>query len=102
MEDDSSYTSYLIDQKCMWGAFNNEELLGFIGIHSEGSIGLLEVLPQHRNKGVAQALQKHIINYCLTKNWVPFGQVFVDNKKSMNLQNKLRLSISKKSIFWLY
>lgn len=102
MEGDSDYTSYLIDNKYMWGAFDNEELLGFIGIHSEGSIGLLEVLPQYRNKGVAQALQKHLINYSLSKRWVPFGQVFIDNKKSMNLQNKLGLSISKESVFWLY
>lgn len=102
MEGDSDYTSYLIDENCMWGAFDNEELLGFIGIHCEGSIGLLEVFPQHRNKGIAQALQKHMINYTLSKKWIPFGQVFIDNKKSMNLQNKLGLSISEKSVFWLY
>ena len=29
---------------------------GFIGMHAEGSVGMLEVLPQHRRKGAATAL----------------------------------------------
>jgi len=65
-------------------------------------MGLLEVLPEHRNKGVAQALQNYLIDYMLKKEWIPFGQVFIENDKSLNLQNKLGLEISKESIFWLY
>ncbi len=38
----------------------------------------------------------------LKKEWIPFGQVFIENDKSLNLQNKLGLEISKESIFWLY
>lgn len=102
MEDDFDYTSYLIDEQKMWGAFDNNELMGFIGIHSEGSCGLLEVLPKHRNKGVAQALQNYLNDYMLKKDWIPFGQVFIDNEKSLKLQNKLGLEISKESVFWLY
>lgn len=102
MDEGFDYTSFLIDEKRMWGAFDKDTLMGFIGIHSEGSMGLLEVLPEHRNKGVAQALQNYLIDYMLKKEWIPFGQVFIENDKSLNLQYKLGLEISKESIFWLY
>lgn len=102
MDEGFDYTSFLIDEKCMWGAFDKDTLMGFIGVHSEGSMGLLEVLSEHRNKGVAQALQNYLIDYMLKKEWIPFGQVFIENDKSLNLQNKLGLEISKESIFWLY
>lgn len=102
MDEDFDYTSYLIDKKQMWGAFDQNTLMGFIGIHSEGSMGLLAVLPEYRNKGVAMALQNYLINYILKKDWIPFGQVFIDNEKSLNLQKKLGLEISKESVFWLY
>ena len=102
MDEDFDYTSFLIDENSMWGAFDSDILMGFIGIHSEGSIGLLEVLPEHRNKGVAQALQKYLIDYMLRKEYIPFGQVVIGNDKSLNLQRKLGLEISEESVFWLY
>ncbi len=102
MDEDFDYTSFLIDEKQMWGAFKDNALMGFIGIHSEGSIGLLEVLPEYRNMGVAQALQNFLIEYMLKKDWIPFGQVFLDNDKSLNLQKKLGLEVSEKSVFWFY
>jgi len=60
------------------------------------------VLPEHRNKGVAQALQKYLIDYMLRKEYIPFGQVVIGNDKSLNLQRKLGLEISEESVFWLY
>lgn len=102
IDEDFDYTSYLIDKKQMWGAFNGETLMGFIGIHSEGSMGLLEVLPKYRNNGIATALQSFLIDFMLKKDWIPFGQVFQDNEKSLNLQKKIGLTISKEHVFWLY
>ena len=48
-------TSQAHRRRVMHGAFQKGELLGFIGMHSEGSVGMLEVLPQHRRKGAATA-----------------------------------------------
>lgn len=45
------YLGERLDAGVMHGAFEGEELLGFIGMHSEGSVGLLEVLPAHRRRG---------------------------------------------------
>ncbi len=102
MDEDFDYTSYLIDNKQMWGAFNDNTLMGFIGIHSEGSMGLLEVLEEYRNKGVAQALQNYLIDYMIKKDWIPFGQVFTVNEKSLNLQEKLGLTKSDCIVYWLF
>lgn len=102
IDTDFDYTSYLIDEKQMWGTFENNILMGFIGMHSEGSCGLLEVIPEYRNRGIGQALQLYLCNYVIKKGWTPFGQVFIDNDKSLNLQKKLGLQISDKTVFWMY
>ena len=39
------------------GRGENGGLAGFIGIHTEGSIGLLFVLPEQRRKGYAEELE---------------------------------------------
>ena len=40
----------------MLGAFVDGTLAGFAGFHGEGSIGLLEVLPAYRRRGLGEAL----------------------------------------------
>lgn len=41
----------------MTGAFLDGVLAGFIGIHEEGSIGMLEVLPAYRRRSLGYALE---------------------------------------------
>ena len=52
---DAEYVRRRIDAGVMHGAFREGELLGFIGMHDEGSVGMLEVLPPHRRQGAAAA-----------------------------------------------
>lgn len=40
----------------MLGAYLHEELVGFIGVHDTGSMGMLEVLPQVRRHGIGFTL----------------------------------------------
>jgi len=50
---DDGYLSQLISWGELYGAFEGDTLMGFIGRHAEGSIGLLQVLPQYRRRGLA-------------------------------------------------
>lgn len=86
----------------IFGGYKNEKLIGFVGNHLEGSIGLLEVFPQYRCLGYGTILESYIINKMLDESLVPFAQIEIDNKKSMLLQTKLGFKISKDSLFWIF
>ena len=49
---DPKYIRERLDAGVMRGAFAQGQLLGFIGMHSEGSVGMLEVLPPGRGPGL--------------------------------------------------
>lgn len=86
----------------LWGLFENQQFAGFIGIHDEGSMGMLEVFKEYRRKGYASLLEKYLINYFMEQGWIPFCQVNIHNQASLLLQQKLGLTISKNECFWLF
>ena len=100
--DDREYIEYLIGRKHIWGIFDNGALAGFIGEHSEGSIGLLEVLPEYRRKGYGYKLEAFLINRFLQLGETPFCQVKTDNVKSLALQHKIGMDISGQTTTWVY
>ena len=89
-------------ERGMMGAYDGEVLAGFVGFHLEGSIGLLEVLPEYRKRGLGAALEAAAINLALEKGSYAFGQVIEGNAASLALQRKLGLTISKSRMFWLF
>ncbi len=82
--------------------YDNETLIGFMGEHLEGSMGLLYVLPEHRRKGYASSLEKHLIKMNLDQGFIPYGHVVEDNTASIELQKKLGFEQSKKLIRWMW
>ncbi len=92
----------LLKEGCIFGGYKEDVLIGFGGIHLEGSIGLLEVFPEHRRRGYGAILESYIMNYILDKGFVPFCQIEVDNNNSIALQRKLGFQISEDSLYWLF
>lgn len=90
----------IVDKKIL-GLFIDEMLCGFIGEHEEGSIGMLEVFEEHRRKGLGYILQATAINKALDEGRIPFGEIIIDNEKSINLQKKMGLEISEGKTYWL-
>jgi len=86
----------------MLGAFVEGRCAGFIGFHDEGSMGLLEVLPQYRRQGVGEALERSCIALALERNKIPYGQVVEGNRASLSLQRKVGMEVSDKTLFWLF
>jgi len=68
----------------------------------EGSIGLLEIFPEYRRLGYGTALESFLVNQMLEKGQVPFGLIEVNNKNSIDLQNKLGFKISEDKVYWLF
>ncbi|MEG1548300.1 MAG: GNAT family N-acetyltransferase [Clostridia bacterium] len=98
--DDKAYIEQCLKQG-MFGAFDGGALMGFIGMHLEGSMGLLHILPQYRKRGVGGALEAYLVNYLLGCGRIPYGQVIYTNQASLNLQRRLGFSISKERLVWI-
>jgi len=99
---DLEYIKGRIAADDMFGAFDGDTLMGFIGTHEEGSMGMLEVLPEYRRRGLALALEQYVINRTLSKGYVPYVQLYTTNAASKALQERLGLSFADKNIIWLW
>ena len=77
-------------------------LAGFAGFHDEGSIGLLEVLPEYRRRGLGEALLCAAVRLALERGQYAFGQVFTDNRPSLALQRKVGMTVSEDILYWLF
>ncbi|MFU0831953.1 MAG: N-acetyltransferase domain-containing protein [Oscillospiraceae bacterium] len=99
-----SEDEYLLDRLkagVVFGAFIGGEPAGFIGIHTEGSIGMLEVLPKFRRRGIARILESFQVNRLLQAGCIPYAQIQPQNKASIELHRKLGFSFSDFSVSWL-
>ena len=85
----------------MFGAFREGELAGFIGLHEEGSMGMLEVLPAFRRMGVGTLLAAYLCGQLMERGLTPFSQFTVDNMASRRLHEAMGFSISTDLVFWL-
>ena len=95
------YVEDRIINYAVYGAFIDGNLCGFIGYHKEGSIGMLEVLPEYRGRGIALRLQAVATNERIKSGAYAYGQVIEENIKSLNLQKKLGYEISEDKVYWL-
>lgn len=98
---DGEYLKERLLAGVMYGAFLDDKLVGFIGEHQEGSMGMLYVFPDFRRRGIAKALETDQINRTLQKGFIPYCQVKEQNEISMCLQEKLGLYSAKDMIWWL-
>lgn len=85
----------------MFGIDEDGGLAAFAGMHDEGSMGMLEVLPDYRRRGMGEALEAFLITRQLEKGRVPFCQVFDGNDPSLRLQKKLGLKLASGRLYWI-
>lgn len=86
----------------MWGLFEDGKLAGFIGTHSEGSIGMLEVLPEYRRKGYGMMLESFLIRWHLERGRTPFCHVIDGNEASLCLQQRLGMEQGDLPAIWVF
>ena len=82
--------------------YDQGRLVGFIGEHLEGSMGILYVLPEYRRRGYGTALQTCLMARTMDEGFIPFGQVEKDNLNSLKLQEKLGMTRSDDLIVWMW
>ena len=91
----------LLKYRFMFGAYYNGELAGFIGMHEERSVGMLEVFDKFKRKGIGSALLSYAVNYFIENGYVPFGHIFIGNEKSILMHEKLRLDVNSQKVYWI-
>ena len=98
---DEAYLAGRMEKGQLFGAFIGDKLTGFIGLHSETSIGMLEVLPEYRRRGIGSMLESFMINLQLDRGYTPFGQVVMGNEASMALQRSLGFELADGVVSWM-
>ncbi len=104
-EDDEYGADYVrerIESGCMFGAFVDDRFAGYIGIHDDGSMGMLHVFTEYRGRKIGKALEAYVINYALELGQIPYGQVVEGNEASARLQESLGLHMSKTPVVWCW
>ena len=86
----------------MIGAEVNGQLAGFVGVHQEGCMGLLEILPEYRCMGLGQVLEAAIIRQQVGRGCLPYGHVRTGNTASIALQKKMGMEFLERKIYWLF
>ncbi len=86
----------------LYGLYKDRTCLGFIGIHEDGSMGMLYVDAAYRGLGLAMALESFLINTQLKKGRTPYCHIINGNDASLQLQKKLGLYLSTTPIWWIY
>ena len=82
--------------------YRQNDPVGFIGEHLEGSMGLLYVFPEYRRRGYGEALERHFIARTKRRGYIPFGQVEKDNLESLRLQRRIGMTVSGNLIVWMW
>lgn len=85
----------------VFGAFLEGRLAGFIGLHEEGSMGMLWVDEDCRRQGIGASLEAWLINRLLERGETPYGQIEAGNLGSIRLQERLGLYLAEGSVWWV-
>lgn len=98
---DREYIAERIAAKAMYGAYVEGKLAGFVGMHDEGSMGMLFVEEKYRRLGIGESLEAYNINRICEKGWTPYAHIIVGNDVSMHLQERLGMYAAENPIWWL-
>lgn len=99
--DDDDYIRSRIEEG-MLGAWYQGELAGFIGTHQEGTVGLLEVLPKYRRKGIARALETQMHRILRQQGRRAFGTIAAGNQLSLTVHRKMGIRLASEPVYWLF
>lgn len=86
----------------LYGAFEEDKIIGFIGVHNEGSMGMLFVEEEYRKQGIGASLESYLINLQISNGFTPYCHIIEGNEKSLALQEKLGLYVADTPLWWIW
>lgn len=95
-------TRIALRQGRLFGLFDKGNIVGFIGLHDDHTIGMLRIFKEYQRHGYGYALEGYLNNYLVNHHEVAYCHVEEDNEPSLKLQHKLGLTQSKLKQYWLF
>lgn len=99
-----TYLRQRILAEAMYGVYmsgGDTSPAGFIGIHEDGSMGMLYVDEAYRRQGLASSLEGWLVNRHLKRGETAYCRVEEGNPAAMQLQEKLSLCLCGEPMWWL-
>ena len=90
----------LLAEGVVLGGFERGRLVGFVGEHPEGSMGMLEVFEEARRRGWGRALAGAKIRQVLAAGRTPWAEVWPDNDASLALLRSMGLEVLPAEGMW--
>ena len=100
-DGDGAYIRNRIEHGALFGVFESDALAGFAGLHDDGSMGMLEILPPFRRRGYAAQLEAFLIAAALKEGRTPYCHVVDGNEASLHLQRKMGLTCTRLPAIWV-
>lgn len=100
--ENTGYLAERIAAGCMWEARDGGRLAGFIGMHEAGSIGMLQVLPEYRRRGIGAVLLRFAVQRQLDCGSIPYMHVVDGNAASTALQHSISAVKCAAPALWVY
>lgn len=91
----------ILKNRFMLGAYKDDKICGFIGMHEERSVGMLEVLPDYRREGLGSELIRAAVEKFRENGFTPFAHIISTNEKSLALHRKLEGVTFTGTVYWL-
>ena len=98
---DEEYLLGRIAGNAMYGLYVGDDMVGFVGWHSTGAVGMLYVDEAHRRQGFGSSLESFAINRLLETGHMPYCHIPTGNEEARRLQEKLGLYLSKSPLWYL-
>ena len=100
---DKEYVQHIFDENFLYGYYENNELIGYIGKHSIDNLGLLYVKPEYRRKGYGSKLLRIAFSRCEDfGNPYPYTHIYATNEPSLKLHKKIGCEFGKKKVTWFH
>ena len=100
--ESKEYLAERIAAGCIWKLTSGGGLAGFIGMHEAGSIGMLQVLPDHRRKGIGRKLLEFAVNRQIECGSISYMHVVDGNEASIALQQSISAVKCIAPALWVY